>query len=418
MSRTQMAVRGALALVALGAVVSCDNNTNGDIIAPSPVNAMFASYVAIGNSITAGFQSDGINDSTQKQSFALLLARSMGTRYAYPSLAMPGCRPPVNNFQTQSRVTLAGQPASTALTCALRNPASITAALNNVAVPGIQSDDPTAKAPADQSTNALMQLILGGETMVQKALDVHPTFATVWVGNNDVLASAIGGLSPAAGPLPTTQANFVANYSAMINQLVAGAPGLKGVLIGVVQVAGAPVMVTSQAFLNPAFAAGINAATGKTVTIDPTTCVPGNTSLIGFPIVAAIKSGAHPPIIACAKNSGIPGVVAPIGDIFVLDAAEQVQVAGIVTGYNNYIKAKADSIGFAYYDPNTTLARLATLDPILATHVPNIASATAPFGQYVSLDGVHPSGAAHLQIANDIIAVINAKYGTTLSPAG
>jgi lysophospholipase L1-like esterase len=411
MSRMQMAVRGALALVALGGVVSCDNNTNGDIIAPSPVNPIFASYVAIGNSITAGFQSDGINDSTQKQSYALLLARAMGTRYAYPSLAMPGCRPPISNFLTQARVTLAGQPASTALTCALRNGASVTAALNNVAVPGIQSDDPTAQAPADQTTNALMQLVLGGETMVQKALDVHPTFATVWVGNNDVLASAVAGLSPLAGPLPTTQANFVANYSKMIQQLTAGAPGLKGVLIGVVQVAGAPVMVAAPAFANPAFAAGINQATGKTVTIDPGCAT--STSLIGFPLIGQIKAGALPPIIACSKTP-----VPPVGDIFVLDAAEQAQVGAIVTGYNNYIKAKADSIGFAYYDPNTTLARLATLDPILASHVPNIASATAPFGQYVTLDGVHPSAAAHIQIANDIITAINAKYGTTLPPAG
>src|SRR5262249_24639956 len=143
MTRTQMVVRGALALVTFGALVSCDNNTNGDLIGPNPVNAIFKNYVALGNSLTAGFQSDGINASTQRQSYALLLARSMGTRYAYPSLAMPGCRPPLNNFLTQTRVTLAGQPPSTAATCNLRSTSSITAALNNVAVPGIASVDPT-----------------------------------------------------------------------------------------------------------------------------------------------------------------------------------------------------------------------------------------------------------------------------------
>lgn len=100
-----------------------------------------------------------------------------------------------------------------------------------------------------------------------------------------------------------------------------------------------------------------------------------------------------------------------------LDAAEQVQVKAIVDGYNSYIKAKADSIGFAYYDPNVTLARLATMDQVLATHVPNLASPTATFGQFVSLDGVHPSAAAHVQIATDLIAVINAKYGTHLTLA-
>src|SRR5262249_17428624 len=98
MTRTQIIARGALALVTLGAVLSCDNNTNGDVISPRPLNPIFTSYVALGNSLTAGFQSGGINDSTQKQSYALLLARSMGTRYAYPSLTMPGCPPPLNNF--------------------------------------------------------------------------------------------------------------------------------------------------------------------------------------------------------------------------------------------------------------------------------------------------------------------------------
>ena len=46
---------------------------------------------------------------------------------------------------------------------------------------------------------------------------------------------------------------------------------------------------------------------------------------------------------------------------------------------------------------------------------PNIASATATFGNLISLDGVHPSAAAHVLLANDIIGVINAKYGTKLA---
>jgi hypothetical protein len=409
MTRTQILARGALALVTLGAVLSCDNNTNGDVISPRPLSPIFTSYVALGNSLTAGFQSGGINDSTQKQSYALLLARSMGTRYAYPSLTMPGCPPPLNNFLTQTRVGTG----STGTTCLFRSPTSITAALNNVAVPGINSFDPTLQAPPLQKTNPLEQFILGGESMVQRALDVNPTFATVWVGNNDVLSAAIQGVYT-GGPQPTPVATFITNYAKIINQLVTGAPqGLKGVLIGVVQVAGAPIMVAGAAFASPVFQAGINQATGRTVTYDPGCAT--STSLIGFPIIAAIKAGPpFPAVIACSKGVFPP----PVGDIFVLDAAEQAQVAGIINGYNTYIAAKADSIGFAYYDPNTTLARLATQDQILATHVPNIGSATAPFGQFVTLDGIHPSGSAHIQIANDLIKVINTKYGTSLPPAG
>jgi len=402
MSRNLVLSRGALLLSATAVVFAC--TSTADVLGPRPINLLFDTYVAIGNSITAGFQSDGINDSTQRQAYPLLVARQMGTRYAFASLKMPGCRPPINNFQTQTRVTLPGQPASTSTTCALRDTNSITAILNNVAVPGITSSQPTI--PFDTNSSVLWQLILGGKPMIQKALDAGPTFATVWVGNNDVLAPAVLG-QPAAA---TSQANFVANYSKLINQLVAGARGVKGVLIGVVQVTNAPVLFTAQALQNPAFVAGLSAIAGKPLVVDPITCTPTSTSLIALPMFAQIRAGVLPPIVACAKTP-----TPPIGDIFVLDPVEQVQVKAIVDGYNGYIKAKADSIGFGYYDPNVTLARLATQDAVLGSHVPNLASPTATFGQFVTLDGVHPSGATHVQVANDLMAVINAKYGTHLA---
>src|SRR4051812_49494047 len=109
------------------ALAACETKT--DILEPSLSggNEMFRSYVAIGNSISAGYQSGGINDSTQRQSFAKLLADQMGTQYHYAALAMPGCPSPVANFQTQARV-LTGLPAgaTTPPPCALRIGTSVT----------------------------------------------------------------------------------------------------------------------------------------------------------------------------------------------------------------------------------------------------------------------------------------------------
>jgi lysophospholipase L1-like esterase len=399
MSRTHTVVRGALLLGAAAIFTAC--HSDHGIVSVTPNDQIFSSYVALGNSITAGYQSGGITDSTQRQSYAFLLAKQMNTRFAYPSLVAPGCPPPIANFQTQARL---GGATSTSTTCALRTLTSVSATINNVAVPGIASADPTAVV--GPNANTLVELFLGGETMVQKALDNHPTFASVWVGNNDILSFAIAGQPGGATP----QNTFAQNYGKMISELLAGAPGLKGILIGVVNASAAPVLFTAQALQNPAFVGGLSQAAHKAIVIDPTTCTPTNTSLIGFPIISAIAAGQHPPVIACAKTP-----TPPLGDIFVLDAAEQAQVNAIVAGYNTYIKAKADSIGFAFFDPNATLARLAASDPVLASHVPNLASATATFGAFVTLDGVHPSAAAHVQIANDLIAAINAKYGTKLA---
>ena len=160
-----------------------------------------------------------------------IVAKQMGTRFAYPSLVIPGCPPPVNNLLTQTRVTL-----KDAAAFKERGPDPLSRLCNNVAVPGIASADPTA--PVGPNATTLTELFLGGETMVQKALDARPTFATVWVGNNDILQPAISGLPSTATPVP----QFITNYAATINALLSGAPKLKGVLIAVVQVASAPLM--------------------------------------------------------------------------------------------------------------------------------------------------------------------------------
>jgi lysophospholipase L1-like esterase len=401
MSRTQHVIRGVLVVGALAAFAACDSD-NAAVLGPTPADPIFSSYVAIGNSITAGYQSHGINDSTQKQSFALLLAKQMHTRFAYPALLKPGCPPPLANLLTGA---LVGGATSTDSTCALRDPASATALLNNVAVPGITSGDPTKSV----GPNVLYQLLLGGKSMIQKALDNQPTFATVWVGNNDILEPALGGFPAGATPVTT----FQTNYAKMMNELTAGAPGIKGVLIGVVQVAMAPLDFQAGLLTNPAVAAAASQVAGRPVTLDPLTCTGANLgALVNFQYLVAIRSrpAVLPGTVYCQKILG--GGPSDPGDAGILDIGEQATVAGIINGYNAYIKAKADSIGFAYYDPNIRLAALRSDGSI--PPFPNLAS-PAPFGQYISLDGVHPAAAAHVVLANDLIDVINAKYGTALA---
>lgn len=399
----RVAVIGAAA-----ALLACSENT--DLLGTGTATGgdIFKSYVALGNSITAGYQSGGILDSTQRQSYAKLLAGQMGTQYHYAALAAPGCPPPISNGLTGAR--LGG---TTAPPCALRISSSVTDILNNVAVPGARVLDPISATTV--ASNALTTFILGGKTQVQRALDANPTFATIWIGNNDVLeAGASGILVPVAGVSPgivSTQAQFQTSYDAMIQQLTDSEPNLKGVLIGVVQVAGIP-LYSSGALIasSPTIQAGITAAAGKPVVIDPN-CT-GSASLVSVPqLIIQIRANTHPPLISCQAGS-VPGTL--VGDLFVLDATEQATLAATITGYNNYIKSKADAIGFGYYDPNVLLAAQKATNAIPA--FPNFASSTATFGTLISLDGIHPAAAAHKLIANGLIDVINTKYGTTLAP--
>ena len=407
-SRTNL-VRFAT-LGAVLAAVACE--TSRDVLGPvTPAGGdIFQRYVAIGNSITAGFQSNGINDSTQQQAYPVLLARAMGTRFAYPALAKPGCPAPIANTQTGA---LVGQVGTTLPPpCSARIAGSVTEIVNNVAVPGARVLDPTS--PTDAS-NALTTFVLGGKTQVQRALDAEPTFVTIWIGNNDVLQAGLSGILvpgvvPGQAGIRSTQAQFQAAHDALTSQLVAGAPGVKGVLLGVAQVSNLPSMSLAGLIAGSAALQGaLSTVAGTPVTVLPN-CI-GSTSLVNVPQLAlAIRSNTHPAVLSCEKGA----VTAPVGDVFILDAAEQATLTGVIAGYNTYIKSRADALGFGFWDPNPLfVAKRATgeIPPF-----PNFASPTATFGPLISLDGVHPSGAAHTLIANELIAVINTKYATTLKP--
>jgi lysophospholipase L1-like esterase len=397
------ALGGALALAA------CE--TTRDVVGPTTPSGgeIFRSYVAIGNSITAGFQSGGINDSTQRQSFARLLAIQMGTPYRYAALALPGCPPPIANFQTQARVGGAAP-----LSCALRVPASVTDVLNNVGVPDAQSWDPVATSTS--ASNVLTTLILGGKTQAQRALDARPTFVSIWLGANDVLQAAYTGiLTPLPGVsigIRSTPAEFKANYDATLKQLTDSLPSLKGILIGVPKVSSLPLMSAGAVIFGSLAAQGaINAVAGKPVVIDPN--CDGSTSLITLPLLLPlIKAGTQPAEISCLP--GVDPTNPLLGDLFVHDPQEQVTLNAVIDEDNAYIMSKADVLGFAYWDPNPPL--LALRGTAQSLPFPNFADPLNPFGTVFSLDGVHPSALGQKLVANFLIAAINAKYATSLVP--
>jgi lysophospholipase L1-like esterase len=403
-ARSRTVAAALLAGALAGTLAACEH----DELATrprTPVNTtLFASYVAMGNSITAGYQSGGIVDTTQQESYAALIAQQAGTRFAIPSMQFPGCPPPIVNFQTQARL---GD--GTATTCNLRTPGSVTAVLNNVAVPGAITLDPTSVTTA--ASNVLTMFILGGKTQVQRALDADPTFVSIEIGNNDVLSAAEHGTivpqpsigSPGVTPVDTV----VAEYAAMVGQLTKARPSLKGLLVGVFDVTALPSLFPAESlYTNAAFNEEFTLAAGGSVTYVPN-CT-GSHALIAIGIIQFWEEAGIPPIVSCQ-----PGVPAePYGDFFVLDTAKQRVIAAAVTGYNSYISAKADSLGWAYADPNPALGALKTSGAIPT--LPNFLSATQTFGSYITLDGIHPSALAHKLLANVLIQGINKKYGVAI----
>lgn len=405
MVRNRHFAGGAAALVLMAALAAC-SDTKDLVNPPPPADPLFTSYVALGNSITAGYQSGGINDSTQRESYANLLAQLMGTRFVMPLFSEPGCPAPLDNFLTQHRV---GGAADTV--CALRSTGQDDGVINDVAVPGANVAD--LIDVAGTHGNALTTFILGGKTQVQRALDARPTFVSVWIGNNDVLGAALSGMlqkTPGVSAGLTDPAEFVKSYAKVIGGLQA-APTLQGgVLVGAVNAAAAPIFFPGRALNDPRVIGAIDVATGKAVVVDAS-CTPTTQALINFQLVAAIAAGAQPAEIACAPTGN--GLV---GDLYVLDDNELVTLGTTVAQYNAYIQAKADSLGWAYFDPNPALLQLRA-DTSVVPAFPRLDQPGKPFGDYVSVDGVHPGGAAHQLLASLIAQAIDAKYGTHIGGA-
>ena len=186
--RTTRSIGTAAVALLLG--VACHNDEL--FLSTQPLNdALFTRYVAMGSSITAGFQSGGINDSTQQQSYAVLLARAMHSPFFVPSLTKPGCPPPYTNVFTGARLTPTGYPPSTGTSCYLRNiPSEPPPYVSNTAVPGAVVEDLFNNLDTASHANTLTQFILGGLTQVQMLRRAQPTFVSLWIGNNDILGAA------------------------------------------------------------------------------------------------------------------------------------------------------------------------------------------------------------------------------------
>jgi len=148
---------------------------------------LFKEYVAMGSSIAAGFMSGGINDSTQRLAYPVILAeRGDAKKFDIPLLAKPGCPPPWIAPITPS-----------APSCAGRANDVLPPDANNVAVPGLRVAEALA-APTNAAD--IYSLLLGGSSEVAAMLAAKPTFATVELGDNDVFEAALAGTVGPIGP--------------------------------------------------------------------------------------------------------------------------------------------------------------------------------------------------------------------------
>ena len=379
--------RFAVAVLALLAVAAAPQAAR----AVDTGSATFSKYVALGDSLTAGFSSGSINVDFQSSSYpSLIFQQATGqarTAFEQPLVSAPGLPPILELKQLVPIPVIApkggqGQP----INLTLPRP------YDNMAVPGANVHDVLVKKlSVDANDPTDLVLRKQGFTQLEQGLSLHPTFVTLWIGNNDALSAATNG-NPA---LLTDAAQFDAEYKAIANA-IAGL-GAKMAIATIPDVTSIPFVTTLTRFI-------INPATGQPVLVG------GNpVPLIGvdagdFVLLSATRAealGFGIPVALGGNGQALPGNV-------VLTPSEVATIQARVAAYNTTIRSVASDKGAALVDANATLADLATR----GINVGGV-TFTAKFlsGGVFSYDGVHPTPFGYAFVANMFIDAINAKFG-------
>ena len=208
-----------LAIIAAG-FASCEPEFENAVDANYTAgDADFTSYVAIGNSLTAGYMDGTVYRVGQTYSFPNLLARQFalvgGGEFTQPSYAED-----VNNlggiqglpgFNTRLVIDASqGRPENIAGTSTITLTPQATA-YNNMGVPGAKSFHLTFSGYATLNPYFARHATSPSATVLGDAMLKNPTFFTNWIGANDVLAYATNGGAQSDGVTPASDHNLVIN---------------------------------------------------------------------------------------------------------------------------------------------------------------------------------------------------------------
>jgi len=353
-------------------------------------SADFTRYVAIGDSITAGFMSGGLSQVAQRNSYPFLIYRQATgktTGFEQPLVSPPGI-PAQLELRSLSPLVIAPK-------AGLGSPLNLNLArpYDNLAVPGANVHNVVATVT---DNGGLHDLILRGQgTALQQAAFLHPTFATVWIGNNDALRAATSG-RVIEGVTLTPTASFEADYRTIANTLAA--VGAKLAFATIPDVTAIPFVTTISPF--------ITLPSGQQVPlIGPNGLLTANDHVL-------LTAQAE-----LAVGKGIPaalgGTGQPLSDAAVLDAGEAATITARINAYNAIIRTVANEKNAALVDVNAAFADAAVHGVPVGglTFTPSFLT-----GGLFSYDGVHPTAFGYAYLANLFIAAIDDHYNASISP--
>jgi len=367
----------------------------------------FSSLVAVGNSLTAGYQSGALFVDGQNAAFPDLIAGQFGSDplshvdIAYPGI---GSEPGYGRMELvfgAEGADLVAIPYDTVTfdpTPLLSN-LDYPAPYSNLGVPSAMLQE--CLTTVDMATsltgeNAFIEFILRGiGTQLQQAITLQPDLATFWMGNNDVLGYAVyGGTSP-MGPFGAT---FDVFYGLALDSLAR--------YVDYVAVANIP-DVTEIAY-----------------------CTYLGTTYDGMQLYGEVVQGdtvalveGQDLVLLTAKEEMALGLgftpEAPLSDAVVLDATEADLVRTTTIAYNTIIQATVDALNVGREIPILLVDTNAYFNELITYGV--VVSGTHLTGEFISgglfsLDGIHPGYIGYALIANRFIETMNAGWELAIEP--
>jgi hypothetical protein len=401
---------------------------------PKPGDADFSNYVAVGNSLTAGFMNGELYKKGQKNSFPSILANTFkevgGGNFKQPLMKdnLGFGNKKVLGYQQDCLGEASLAPIPAGGTPDQENTASIAdeGPFNNMGVPGAKSFH--LLYPGYGALNPYFNRFASDPattTVISDAMQVQPTFFTLWTGNNDVLTYAMAG---AESDSITTQQMFSQSVGGILQTLTSN--GAKGAIANVPDITSAPYFTTipyNPVTLNETEAAQLNAAyesynTGATgMGLDSISFKEGKNAMViedddpAYDPLGNIRQiESNELVLLSLPQDSIKcagwGTQKPVPDEYVLDATEIDEITTAIEGYNQTLNSLASQHNLAYVKISSLMEdakRGIRIDGVEYTN-------EFITGGLFSLDGLHLTGQGYAIVANEFLEAINNQYDASL----
>jgi lysophospholipase L1-like esterase len=367
-------------------------------------------YVAVGDSLTAAYASNGFAQLYQDHSFPAILAGQFGiSGFQQPTISNPGI-PPV--LELKQLMVVGGQVVPViAPKSGQGQPinATLPTPYNNLGIPGANTNDLLTKKGNIQNiitgqinpATLMYDLILRDNTTtaVQQAIGLQGTIYTVWAGNNDVLGAALSGVA-IDGVTLTPAAAFQQQYATLLGAIRQYRPSAAIVVATVPNVGVIPFTSTIAPY--------IFTPQGQKVYLLGEAGPLTDNDRLTLPASALILQGYGIPGTGLLLPEGSFNPATGLTPGVILRGAELGAIATRVAELNAIIEAVAGGVGAAVFDFSGFFDQVAAEGYTIGG-----VSLTLDFltGGLISYDGVHPQNLGSAVMANEFVKTINDAFG-------